>query len=148
MKMLGRVIAFGFVSGLVWSVVPGILANLFMTTTDVPATVVAGIIAGIATSALLGSLVAKFGRGVAVMLGLLSLPIGSFVFGFALALIDRFLPALASGTRAPLGPWTLGLNYAVLSVISIFAIGLFPLAVFTTLFLRAFIVRGNKTNSA
>ena len=40
-----------------------------------------------------------------------------------------------------------GVNYALLSVISIFAIGLFPLALVTTLLLKTFIVRG-RTNNA
>lgn len=148
MNTLARILTFGFVSGLLWSAVPGVLVDLFSTRADIPATVVAGVIAGVVTSAVLGFLLARIGRALAVVLGLLSLPVGAFVFGFALALIDRFLPALASGTRALGEPLTLGVNYALLSVISIFAIGLFPLAVFTTLLLRAFIIRGRATNAA
>ncbi len=62
--------------------------------------------------------------------------------------ITRFLPALTSGTRAFIEPWTLGFNYALLSVISVFAVGLFPLAVGTTLLLRSFIIRGRRTDVA
>ena len=136
---------FGFVSGLCWSVVPGILAELFESRADVPATMVAGAIAGV-TSAFLLSVVAKLGRVLTVILGLLSLPFGAFVFGFTFAVISRFLPALTSGSRALIEPWTLGFNYALLSVISIFAVVLFPLAVATTFFLRAYIVRGLRAN--
>src|SRR5436853_5577113 len=100
MNTLKRVLAFGAVSGLLWSVVPGILADLFSTRADVPAAIVAGIGSGIITSALLALLLAKFGRALAVVLGLLSLPLGAFVFGFILALINQFLPALTSGARA------------------------------------------------
>jgi hypothetical protein len=147
MRTPARVLVFGFVSGLLWSIVPGILGELFSTRADVPATIVAGVVAGVVTSAVLALLVARFDRGLTIVLGLLSLPLGAFVFGFTLALISRLLPSLTSGTRAFIDPWTLGFNYAGLSVISIFAIGLFPLAVVTTLLLRAFIVRGRTTQN-
>src|SRR5689334_6681125 len=112
MKSLLRVLAFGFVSGLLWSVVAGLLADLFSTRADVPATIVAGIIAGIVTSSVLALLVARFSRGLTIILGLLSLPLGAFLFGFALALVNRFLPMLTSGTRELINPWILGFNYA------------------------------------
>jgi MFS family permease len=137
-KAFARVLAFGFVSGLLWSVVAGILADLFGTPADVPATIFAGVVAGVVTSAVLALLVARFGRGLTIVLGLLSLPLGAFVFGFSLAFISRVLPALTSGTRALINPWTLGSEYALLSVVSTFAIGLFPLAVVTTLLLRVY----------
>jgi len=148
MKALARVLAFGFVSGLLWSIVPGILADLFSTRADVLATIVAGVVSGVVTSAVLAQLVARFGRGLTIVLGLVSLPLGAFIFGFTLALIDRFLPVLTSRTRALTDPWTLGLNCALLSVYSTFAIGLFPLAVVTTLILRAYIVRERRTENA
>ena len=81
------------------------------------------------------------------MLGLLSLPLGAFVFGFSLAVISRFSPALTSGERVLTEPWTLGFNYAIWSVISVFALGLFPLAVITTLLLRVCILRGYKLHN-
>jgi hypothetical protein len=142
MSTLAKILTFGFVSGLLWSVVPGILADLFSSLADVPATIIAGIVAGVLTSAFVSLLVARLGRGLTVVVGLFSLPVGAFLFGFILALISRFLPAFTSGARVDIEPWTLGFNYALLSVISIFAIGLFPLAVLTTLLLRAFMVRG------
>ena len=148
MKTLGRVLAFGFVSGLLWSVVPGILGDLFSTRADVPATLIAGVVAGVITSAVLALLLVRFGRGPTVVLGLLSLPLGAFVFGFTLALMSRFLPALTGGTRAQIDPWNMGLNYALLSVISIFALGLFPLAVVTSLLLRALLVQGRRAENA
>jgi hypothetical protein len=148
MSTLARIMIFGFVSGLLWSVAPGVLANLFSSRADVPATIIAAIVSGVVTSAILAAVVTRFGRGLTVVFGLLSLPLGAFVFGFSLALITRFLPALTSGTRAFIEPWTLGGNYAVLSVISVFAIGLFPLSVATTFLLRAFILRGRRTDAA
>jgi hypothetical protein len=147
MSTISRILVFGSVSGLLWSVAPGVLADLFSSRADVPATVIAGIISGVVTSAILAAVVTRFGRGLTVVFGLLSLPVGAFVFGFTLALIDRFLPLLR-GTRALVEPWTLGFNYALLSIISVFAVGLFPLAVVTTLFLRWFIIRGRRPDVA
>lgn len=148
MKTPARVILFGLLSGLLWSVVPGTLANLFNSRANVPATLLAGLIAGLVTSLALASVVARFGRVLAVILGLLSLPAGAFIFGFAFALVARFLPALTRGEQASMEPLKLGSNYALWSVISIFAIGLFPLAVLTTLFLRRVIMGGKKRASA
>jgi len=148
MSTITRALAFGFVSGLLWSVVAGFLADLFAHRADVPVTIVSGVVAGIVTSAILALLVARSNRGLTVLFGLLSLPLGAFVFGFTFGVISRFLPALTDGARELIDPWTLGSNYALLSVISIFAIGLFPLAVFTTLLLRAFIGRGRRMENA
>ncbi len=148
MSTLARILVFGSVSGLLWSAAPGVLADLFSSRADVPGTVIAGILSGVVTTSILATVVTRFGRGLTVVFGLLSLPLGAFVFGFSLALITRFLPALTSGTRAFIEPWTLGFNYALLSVISVFAVGLFPLAVGTTLLLRSFIIRGRRTDVA
>jgi hypothetical protein len=139
---------FGLLSGLLWSLVPGTLANLFESRANVPATLLAGIVAGILTSLALASVLGRFGRILAVVLGLLSLPLGAFIFGFALEIIAHFFSTLSSGDRTFLQPWRLGLNYAVLSVISIFAVGLFPMAVLTTFFLRRVILRGRKQENA
>jgi len=147
MRTLARILSFGFLSGLIWSVAPGALADLFSTRADIPATVIAGITAGVVTSAVLAPLVVRFGRGPTIFFGVLSLPLGGFVFGFSLALISRCFPALTSGTRALVEPWTLGFNYAFLSVISVFAFGLFPLAVVTTLLLRKFVIRSRRTDN-
>jgi hypothetical protein len=144
MKTPARVVLFGLLSGLLWSVVPGILANLFESRANVPATLIAGVATGILTSLALASVLGRFGPILAVVLGLFSLPLGAFIFGFAFEIIAHFFPTLSSGDRTYLQPWRLGLNYALLSVISIFAIGLFPLAVFTTLFLRRVMLGGKK----
>lgn len=136
---------FGFASGLLWSAAPGVLADLFGTRADIPVTILSGIITGIITSALFGTLVTKFGRGLTTVFGLLSLPFGAFVFGFNLVLISRLIPTLTSGTRVLVNPWTEGLNYAVLSVVSVFAVVLFPRAIATTLLLRAYLIHGRRT---
>ena len=146
MKSCGRVVVFGVTSGLLWSIAPGFLADLFSVSADVPATIVASIIAGVVTTVALAALVARVRRSFAVVLGLASLPFGAFAFGFTIALISRFLPNQTSGARVSVEPMSQGLNYAVLSVVSVFALVLFPLAVLTTLLLRVWILRGQRMN--
>lgn len=141
-----RILTFGFLSGLLWSVAPLVLADLFRKGADIPGIVVPGIMAGILVSAILASVVAKTGRGMAFLFGLLSLPAGAFVFGFCLALTNRFLPIL-NDTPALAEPWTLGLFFMVTSVLSVAAIGLFPLAVGTTFLLRVFIRRSTRIDA-
>jgi uncharacterized membrane protein len=148
MKTLARILVFGVVSGLLWSAAPGVLAGHFSSRADIPATIVAGILSGVVTSAILGTVVTRFGRGLTVVFGLSSLPLGAFAFGCGLALITQFIPGLAGSTGALVEPWILGINYALLSVISVFAVGLFPLAVGTTLLLRSFIIRARRTDVA
>jgi len=148
MSTLARILVFGSVSGLLWSAAPGVLVDLFSLRADIPGTVLAGVASGVITSAILAPVVTRSGRELAVVFGFLSLPLGAFVFGFTLALIVRFIPALTSGAQAVGEPWTLGFNYALVSVYSVCAVGLFPLAVFTTLLLRSFIIRGRRTNAA
>ena len=144
MGTLPRILTFGSLSGLTWLVVPGILAELFISRADVPAVLIAGLVSGVATSIALGAVVTRTGRWLTVMLGLLSLPFGAFVFGFSLALLGKFLPALTSGSRGFPEPWNLGFTYALLSVVSVFAIGLFPLAVASTFLLKRVVLHGSK----
>src|SRR5688572_20142616 len=89
---IARALAFGFVSGLLWGVVPGIQDDLFGNRADVSATVVSGVIAGIVTSTVLALLVGNLNRWLTALLGLLSLPLGEFVFGFTFGVVSRFLP--------------------------------------------------------
>ena len=144
MGTLPRILTFGSLSGLTWSVVPGILDERFSNRADLPAVLIAGLVSGIATSIALGAVVARTGRWLTVVLGLLSLPFGAFVFGFSLALLGKFLPALTSGSRGFPEPWNLGFTYALLSVVSVFAMGLFPLAVASTFLLKRFVLHGSK----
>ncbi len=144
MRALSRTLAFGCLSGLIWSVVPGVLAGLFNSRADVPAVLIAGIVSGVATAITLAALVPRAGRRLTIVSGLLSLPLGAFVFGFSLALLSRLLPALTSGAHGFPAPWNLGITYALLSVVSVFALGLFPLAVASTFLLKRLLLHGSK----
>jgi hypothetical protein len=139
MNAAQRIGTFGLVSGLIWSVAPGVLMDGFSTRADVITTLMASVVAGVASSAILAPFVARLGRAVVVVLGLLSLPLGAFAFGFSLTLIYQLLPGLTNGTRPSDHPLSQGLFFAFLSTVSVFAVGLFPLAVLTTFLLRSFV---------
>ena len=145
--MMARIVLFGTLSGLLWSVIPGTLNNLFTTGSEVATTLGTGVVAGVVTSALLTPFVLIRGRCLTIVLGLLSLPLGAFVFGAALALTGQFFKFPAAA-QVLVDPWILGAQYALLSVISIFALGLFPLAVLTTLLLRTWLHPERKANNA
>ena len=147
-----RVLAFGIVSGLIWSLVPGTLSELFRSPGETATVIVSGVLSGIVTSFALAAALARFGRGAAVLFGALSLPLGAFAFGVLLSLV-QWLVREFSGTAyrfvAPeFAPLTIGAQYAVLSVISVFALVLFPLAVLTTLLLRRVIHSGQSHGHA
>lgn len=128
MNTLPRIVTFGVISGVVWSLAPGILGDWFSDRADIPGTFIAGILAGVLTAAMLSLLITRFGRTGTLVLGVVSLPVGAFVFGLSLALVSRIAPALTSHVH----PWSSAMTYAVLSLISVFAVVLIPLALLTT----------------
>jgi hypothetical protein len=142
MSTRAKVIMFGIVSGLIWSVVPGGLNDLFRSKESI-LVFIAGAVTGLAVSLALKVPLTKFGRWWTLLLGLVSLPLGAFIFGvvFSLLNVSDWLNGSQYGIFNSI---LIGGYYALLSVISIFAIVLFPLAVLTTFTLRAVIHSGEK----
>jgi hypothetical protein len=139
-----RVLTFGIGSGLVWAIIAGVLDQLFVSTGEVVTVLASGVLSGIVVSFLLLVPLAKSGRWVSLVFGLLSLPLGAFAFAVLASAVQwaarestgftgRFI---ASG----FSPVDSGLELALLSIISIFAFLLFPLAVLTTFLLRGVIL--------
>jgi hypothetical protein len=137
-----RVLLFGVVSGVIWSVVPGTLAELFRSPGATATVIVSGVLSGVLTSFVLKTPLARFGRPGAAIFGVLSLPLGAFVFGAFLSLVQWAV------LGRDLTPLDAGLNFAGFSVFSYFALVLFPLAVLTTFLLRAVIVSGSRHENA
>jgi hypothetical protein len=137
-----KVITFGIISGLIWSVVPGGLNDLFRSKESI-LVLIAGALTGVAVSLALKAPLTKFGRWWTLLFGLISLPFGAFIFGvvFSLLTLSDWLNGSQHGIFNSV---LIGGYYALLSVISIFAIILFPLAVITTFTLRAVIHSGEK----
>lgn len=143
-----RILMFGGLSGLIWSAAPGVLAGAFDQPDGMVRTLVAGVVAGTVISALLALVIPRRGRRTAIFLGLGSLPLGAFAFGSVHSLIAS-LPATSAGAWDRLvEACQQGVNYALLSGISVFAPVLFPCAVVTTLALRTFLRQGTPTSAA
>ncbi|MEJ0089616.1 MAG: hypothetical protein WDM80_07730 [Limisphaerales bacterium] len=137
-----KVIVFGVVNGLLWSLAPGGLNNLFLSK-DAALVCIAGMLTGIAVSLALKAPLTRFGRGWALIFGLVSLPLGAFIFGVIFSILD--VSAWLNGSQYGIfNVFLIGGYYALLSIISIFAIILLPLAVLTTFILRSVIHSGKN----
>lgn len=153
MKATARILVFGVLSGLLWSAIPGVLTELFRSVGEALTVAVAGCVTGVIVSVALSRPLMFFGRPAAILLGVVSLPIGAFTFGAVLSIVQRTvlnLSGISYRFAAPdFAPFTSGFQYAIGSVLSVFALGLFPLAVVTTVLLRVVIriERQNETGS-
>ncbi len=150
MNMTGRIVVFGTASGLLWSLVPGFITELFESPKSIAVVLLVGVLTGVLVSYALYRPLLRRGRWVAFWLGLLSLPTGAFCFGVLLSIAylllgcvtgepDRFL---STGFH----PIAAGMQYAAYSVISILGIFLPPLAVLSTFLLRS-ALRGGTNRS-
>lgn len=133
-----RVLVFGVVSGLIWSLVPGTLNNLFTSPKEITMVIVSGLVSGVITSFALRSPVSEARNLMTVIAGVIALPLGAFVFGFLLSFLQWIFFA------QPFTPFALGFQYALFSMISIFAIVLWPLSILTTFLLKAVLNSDNK----
>ena len=135
-----RVLSFGVISGLLWSLIAGFIGELFRSPGESVTVIVSGVLSGVIVSFALVAPLAKSSRGKTILLGALSLPLGAFVFGVLLSLVQwlvrEFGGTAYRNVANEFAPFTAGFEYAVLSVISIFAVVFFPLAVLTTFLLR------------
>jgi hypothetical protein len=145
MRTTTRVLCFGTISGLIWSVVPGILSELFRSSRETATVLISGVLTGVVVSLSLEAPLVKFGRWSGFVFGLLSLPLGSFAFGVLISLVQLAASKLTGGeyrfVSYGFNPFQTGFGYALVSIISVFALVLFPLAVLTTLLLRAIVKR-------
>jgi len=150
-----RIFLFGTFCGLLWSFVPSfLLGDEFKSGGEAAVVLLAGIISGILVSFILYKPLSKSNRTTAVGLGLFALPLGAFCFGVCVSLVCLAARHI-TGENIPYGgigddkfmPIMEGVGYAVLSVISIFAVFLFPLAVLTTFLLRSVILYRTQNQS-
>jgi hypothetical protein len=144
MSTTAKVITFGIISGLIWSLIPGGLNELFSSVKESGLVLFAGILTGIGVSLVLKIPLARFSRWWTLIIGLISLPLGAFIFGIVFTLLDLVFGDLNGGDYKLFGAFSVGIEYALVSVISLFAVILFPLAVLTTFILRAIIHSGEK----
>ena len=144
MNTTRRVIIFGIVSGLIWSVIPGVLTELFQSGREAIEVTTAGLLTGIIISLVLKWPLKKFGKRTTLMMGLLSLPLGAFVFGLIFSVLHPS-GGFNAGQHGFSDALQVAIEYAICSVISLFAIFLLPLAVLTTFALRRVIHTGSQS---
>jgi hypothetical protein len=134
MSIKTRVITFGIISGLLWSVI-AFGFGLFDSTKEFVLASPAGILTGLAVSFILKIPLTKFGRWWTFIFGLISLPLGAFIFGiiFSLLTLSEWLNGSQYGIFNAV---LIGGGFALISVANLCAIYLFPLAIITTFLLR------------
>lgn len=140
-----RITTFGALSGILWSAVAGFIGELFRSRSETAAVLVAGVLTGILVSFILSHPLRRLSRRGSIWLGLLTLPLGGFCFGVVLSFVRLMGGHITGGEHVfaqhSFAPLTLGISFAVLSMISIFAVVLFPLSVFTTYLFKRFIIQ-------
>lgn len=148
MNAPARITIFGALSGLIWSIVAGFISGLFKSRSEVITVLVAGVLTGILVSFVLSRPLRRLSRWGSLWLGILALPLGAFCFGVVISFVHLAASHITGVehvfTQSPVAPLTRGISFAVLSVVSIFAVVLFPLSVFTTFVFREFILRRSR----
>src|SRR5690349_21518456 len=124
-----RVLAFGIVSGLIWSLVPGTLSELFRSPGETATVIVSGMLSGIVTSFALAAALMRCHRLATILFGALSLPLGAFAFGFLLSVVQWLVREFSSTSYRFVGhgfaPFIAGAQYAVFSI-TVFGYVLLP----------------------
>lgn len=140
MKTFTRLSTLGASSGLAWGVVPLTLSELGNSAGETASVLFAGAITGVAVTLLLAWPLHRAGRWPAIALGVLSLPLGAFLFGVIASWV-HYGVASWSGVafrfvQYRFEPLQVGQDYALFASLSWFAIALIPLAVATTILLH------------
>jgi uncharacterized membrane protein len=145
MNITVKVISFGAISGLIWAVIAGILCDLlFQSNKESIEVIIAGLLTGVIVSLVLKPSLKKAGKSWTIIVGLFSLPFGAFVFGFIFSILNPsgyFIDSQYGFSNA----LQVAVEYAILSVISIFVIVLLQLSVLTTFVLRQVIQSHRKS---
>ena len=153
MSTRAKVITFGIISGLIWSVIPrgaNGLNELFHFNEPVLiilAGLIAGAMTGVAVSLALKASLIKSGWRRTLLFGLISLPLGAFIFGTVSILLSESLKGYQHGffDTIVLAGYC-GFVGIVFPFLSVYGIILFPLAVITTFALRA-VIRSSEKNA-
>lgn len=137
---IGRIIFSGLCFGAAWSLIPGRLSEILLPVGQGLTVIVAGMLTGLAVSFLLSIPLLKTGSGTAILLGIVSLPLGAFVFGIVVSLV-QLLVLYATGhayrfVGLRFSPLSIGIQYALGTFIPYFAAFLFPLAISSTCYLQ------------
>lgn len=141
MSITARVLTFGIISGLVWSLALFIFGG-FSSVSETVKVLASGILSGILVSFALKTPLSKFGWFGVFVAGLISLPLGAFSFGFFEAVLEIVVGVITGGTH-DFNPFLIGSSFAAMSVANLFALIFFPLAILTTFILRV-VIRADR----
>jgi hypothetical protein len=140
MNTFVRLVFFGTASGLVWGVAPLTLSELWQSSGETTSILLAGALTGVAVTLLLAWPLHRASRWPAIALGVMSLPLGAFLFGVIASWVHyglaHWLDVTYRFTRHRFDPLQVGEDYALFASLSWFAIALIPLAVATTILLH------------
>ena len=148
MRLLFRSIAFGIVCGFIWAIVPLTLSDLGESSGQTASVLLSGSLSGIAVAFLLVKPLEMVNLKGSVAIGVVSLPLGGFLFGIIVSWVhlglsiwpgvnyhfvrNQFAP-LESGKSFAMGSLTLSFNFILI-----------PLAVATTLLLQNYLHSQNQ----
>jgi hypothetical protein len=142
MSTTAKIITFGIVSGLIWSVI-ATGPELLNSVKDFILVLSAGTLTGLAVSLILKVPLTKFGRWWTLVFGLISLPLGAFIFGIVFSILN--LSEWLNGSQYGIfNAVLIGGDFALISVANLCAVYLFPLAIITTFLLRIVIHSARK----
>ncbi len=148
MSTLKRTILFGTVSGLMWSIVPLTVSELWSSVGQTVSVLVAGSVTGVCVSLIICQPLCRINSKV-VHLGFYSLPLGGFLFGVIVSFTQLGAKLLTGASYRYLEhgfhPFLTGAQWALCSVFSAFGFVLVPLAVGTTYLLRNIVCRNRST---
>ncbi len=149
MREFIRIILFGVVSGLVWSLIPGTLSELWYSRGQTLTILLSGIVSGVLVSVLLAKPLRTVDWKLVPFFGLISLPLGGFFFGFTLSFVQlaakSFTGASYRFVDYGFKPLETGGVYAIGGFYWFFPLILIPLAIITTWSLRKVIQRTSTT---
>jgi predicted membrane protein len=145
----------GTAYGVVWSLAPGILSELMRQPGQAATVIFAGAITGVLVACALTPALTRSRMWQALLLGLLSLPLGAGLFGFTISWIQcvvmnltgvhyRFVMQIVEAPGYVFAPLKAGRDFALYSTLSPFGLLFIPLAVLTTLHLRSRILRSRQ----
>jgi hypothetical protein len=147
----------GAIYGALWSLAPGVLSELLSLSRPGEAitVILTGILTGVLVSAALTPVLRRTKRWHAAVLGVLSLPLGAWLFGFLISWCHwgvmkltgihyRFVMEIVESPGYVFAPLKAARDYALYSTRSPFGLLFFPLAILTTLHLRERILRSRQ----
>lgn len=141
-----RLLIFGLGYGAIWSLVPGALGDLLRSPLQAATVLGAGMLTGTVVTLALALVLKRLNGWQAAVLGILSLPIGAWVFGLLISCAHwiilqlsgvhlRFVTEIEEVPGYAWAPFEAAFQYAFFSSFTVFAFALFPLAILTTLHL-------------